>query len=385
MGDDPKRTPHRLHEPISESRALGRKVACAKRRALRTVRTVPAPHGRIVDGGPGDAVREPDATDPPARRSASAPRSDRRVAAAEPVDAARRAAPERPRPCLPDRGPARGRPQLHLSRRRRDAPTGWRSRSARLGVRRGRRRVVAAAELVRGRRAGGRDRPPRRDLEPDHHHLPRARGRLRLPPGARSRVLVVPGVGARRRPPRAGAAVRARRRTSSTSSPCAPSPAPRAAARSSRSRTIPAVRCHRRRTARTTSSIDLLHLGHDGRSEGRAAHAVDARRRPALPRRSSIAPSPDDVSLLQFPLTHIGGIVMFVMLPLALRARASCCMETFDPELAVDLIERHRGDVSAGGPPAILQAHVRGAGTSRPRRSEPCAAAARARPTSRPS
>lgn len=63
--------------------------------------------------------------------------------------------------------------------------------------------------------------------------------------------------------------------------------------------------------------------------------------------------APDDVSLLQFPLTHIGGIVMFVMLPL--RAGSSIVlMETYDPELAVDLIERHRV-TSAGGPPAILQ------------------------------
>src|SRR5262245_46929349 len=64
-------------------------------------------------------------------------------------------------------------------------------------------------------------------------------------------------------------------------------------------------------------------------------------------------PSPDDVSLLQFPLTHIGGIVMFVLLPL--RTGASVVlMETYDPELALDLIERHRV-TSAGGPPAILQ------------------------------
>ena len=62
---------------------------------------------------------------------------------------------------------------------------------------------------------------------------------------------------------------------------------------------------------------------------------------------------PDDRSLLQFPLTHIGGLVMFVHLPL--RSGASTVwMETFDPALAVDLIERH-AVTSAGGPPAILQ------------------------------
>jgi acyl-CoA synthetase (AMP-forming)/AMP-acid ligase II len=65
-------------------------------------------------------------------------------------------------------------------------------------------------------------------------------------------------------------------------------------------------------------------------------------------------PSADDRSLLQFPLTHIGGIVMFVMLPIA-HGSSTVFMDGFDPELAVDLIERHHV-TSAGGPPAILQA-----------------------------
>src|SRR5262245_36634201 len=65
------------------------------------------------------------------------------------------------------------------------------------------------------------------------------------------------------------------------------------------------------------------------------------------------AASPDDVPLLQFPLPHIGGVVMFIMQPL--RSGASVVlMETYDPALAIDLIERHRV-TSAGGPPAILQ------------------------------
>src|SRR2546428_3461150 len=65
-------------------------------------------------------------------------------------------------------------------------------------------------------------------------------------------------------------------------------------------------------------------------------------------------PSPDDRSLLQFPLPHLGGIVLFVMLPVA-HGSSTVFMETFDPELAVDLIERHQ-ITSAGGPPAVLQA-----------------------------
>ncbi len=63
--------------------------------------------------------------------------------------------------------------------------------------------------------------------------------------------------------------------------------------------------------------------------------------------------SPDDVSLLQFPLPHIGGVVLFIMLPLR-TASSGVLMETYDPALAVDLIERHRV-TSAGGPPAVLQ------------------------------
>ncbi len=63
--------------------------------------------------------------------------------------------------------------------------------------------------------------------------------------------------------------------------------------------------------------------------------------------------SADDRSLLQFPLTHIGGIAMFVLVPIATGASV-VLMDTYDPALAVDLIERH-GVTSAGGPPAILQ------------------------------
>jgi cyclohexanecarboxylate-CoA ligase len=64
--------------------------------------------------------------------------------------------------------------------------------------------------------------------------------------------------------------------------------------------------------------------------------------------------SPEDRSLLQFPLTHIGGVAMFIMQPLRWGS-STVYMDSFDPELAIDLIERH-GVTSAGGPPAILQA-----------------------------
>jgi cyclohexanecarboxylate-CoA ligase len=65
-------------------------------------------------------------------------------------------------------------------------------------------------------------------------------------------------------------------------------------------------------------------------------------------------PGPETRSLLQFPLMHIGGVVLFVQQPITLGT-STVFMETFDPELAIDLIERHRV-TGAGGPPAILQA-----------------------------
>jgi cyclohexanecarboxylate-CoA ligase len=68
-------------------------------------------------------------------------------------------------------------------------------------------------------------------------------------------------------------------------------------------------------------------------------------------------PSPGDRTLLQFPLTHIGGIVLFVMHQLR-HGSSAVFMETFDPELAVELIARH-AITAAGGPPAILQAMFR--------------------------
>ncbi len=68
----------------------------------------------------------------------------------------------------------------------------------------------------------------------------------------------------------------------------------------------------------------------------------------------ALRPSPDDCSLLQFPLTHIGGVTLFVQLQVT-HGSSVVCMDTFDPALAVDLIERHRV-TAAGGPPAVLQA-----------------------------
>jgi cyclohexanecarboxylate-CoA ligase len=63
---------------------------------------------------------------------------------------------------------------------------------------------------------------------------------------------------------------------------------------------------------------------------------------------------PDERSLLQFPLTHIGGVLLFVQLQIT-NGSSAVFMDAFDPELAIDLIERHRV-TGAGGPPAVLQA-----------------------------
>lgn len=63
---------------------------------------------------------------------------------------------------------------------------------------------------------------------------------------------------------------------------------------------------------------------------------------------------PDERGLIQFPLTHVGGIAMFVLIPIA-NGSSIVGMDGFDPALAIELIERH-GVTSAGGPPAIMQA-----------------------------
>jgi cyclohexanecarboxylate-CoA ligase len=66
-----------------------------------------------------------------------------------------------------------------------------------------------------------------------------------------------------------------------------------------------------------------------------------------------LPPRPDDRGLVQFPVPHIGGVVLFVVQQLR-HGTSAVFMETFDAELAVDLIERHRV-TGAGGPPAVLQ------------------------------
>lgn len=62
----------------------------------------------------------------------------------------------------------------------------------------------------------------------------------------------------------------------------------------------------------------------------------------------------DQVSLLTFPLTHVGGVAAAALGPVFHGGR-TVLLDPFDPERALDLIERE-GVTSAGGPTPILQA-----------------------------
>ncbi len=154
---------------------------------------------------------------------------------------------------------------------RRVQPRRGRVRGARGG--RGDQRLVAAADLARVDGARRRAGPARRGAEPDAADLPRARGRLRRAPDpgeAARRAVGVAGLrlrgdGARDRGRHArtrGARVRqapARRR-----------PVDPRAAGTGRGRAVPAGRRDGRPVA-----LDLLHVGHDRGSEGRASHRQD--------------------------------------------------------------------------------------------------------------
>lgn len=72
--------------------------------------------------------------------------------------------------------------------------------------------------------------------------------------------------------------------------------------------------------------------------------------------------NPDQVGILWFPLSHIGGIGAFGIGPVAYGTRA-VFLEHFDPEVALDLIEREQV-TSAGGPTPIVQALLAAKGFS---------------------
>lgn len=71
---------------------------------------------------------------------------------------------------------------------------------------------------------------------------------------------------------------------------------------------------------------------------------------------------PEDASLLQFPVTHIGGLAAFVLLPI-LKGSRVVYVDVWDPERALSIIESE-GITGAGGPPAILQGMLAAPGFS---------------------
>jgi acyl-CoA synthetase (AMP-forming)/AMP-acid ligase II len=77
---------------------------------------------------------------------------------------------------------------------------------------------------------------------------------------------------------------------------------------------------------------------------------------------AAVGPEEASVGILWFPLTHIGGICAFGMAPAAYGTRA-VYLEHFDPERALELIEREQV-TSAGGPTPILQALLAAPGFS---------------------
>ena len=269
-----------------------------------------------VDGVPRDAVASRDAPDPTSRRSTRAPRGHRRVATADPVDPARRPGPGGPRPSLPDRGPARRRPHLHVPRRRARAPIAWRWRSA----------VSASARATWSRgscRTGSRARRwRRRSIASGAVSNPIITIYREREVGVRraarrgSRVLVVPGmvrgVDHRELATRGAGSGAA---TSSTSLTVRADAGRRAArARVARGRSRRAA-CRRRRSARTTWRRSSTPPGR--RPTRRACCTPPSTLGAVLHYHAQLfPPRPTTCSLLQFPLTHIGGIVMFVMLPL---------------------------------------------------------------------
>jgi cyclohexanecarboxylate-CoA ligase len=57
----------------------------------------------------------------------------------------------------------------------------------------------------------------------------------------------------------------------------------------------------------------------------------------------------DDIALVAFPFTHVGGIIIGVFTPL-LTGSAAVLMETFTPQAATDLIRRHAITLANGAP-----------------------------------
>src|SRR5947209_2334672 len=208
---------------------------------------------------------------------------------------------------LSDRGPARGRAELHLRRPR--GPRGADDRCAtraRGAARRG--RLLAAPELVRGRRARGRDRLDRRRLEPDHRHLPRARDELRLPPGARAVRAAAPDL-------EHVLTVRAE-----------PGPGMRALEALERAPTAPT-------TPHGPHDVSMLFYTSGTTADPKGVlHTPSTLGAVIRFQAELLHPSPDDRRLLHFPLSHLGCTVMCAMRSSS-HGQITVSMESFDHEL----------------------------------------------------
>ena len=145
---------------------------------------------------------------------------------------------------------------------------------------------------------------PRRRAEPDPADLPRARGRLRRPPGGRQ--------AARRPAVWRGFDFEAMARRASEPTPTVSRCCIAANLLDGDVDALPAVPAAAEPFAPgvrpTAAALALLHVGHDRRPEGRAPHRQHGRRAPAYAMVDAFDLTADDRNALVFPFTHIGGI-----------------------------------------------------------------------------
>ena len=183
----------------------------------------------------------------------------------------------------------------------------------------------------------GSARPARCSAEPDAADLPRARAAVHPRRGAAAARDHPVGV-ARLRPRwrvatarRRGAARRARVSTAG----CSPATA-----------TLPdgdpGARCRTPPADAERGALGLLHLGHDRRPEGRAAHRHDDRRRCRVASSTRFELGESDRYPIVFPFTHIGGVGMLVVQ--LLSGAGAIVVEQYDAETYAAVAPRARRD-----------------------------------------
>ena len=104
-----------------------------------------------------------------------------------------------------------------------------------------------------------------------------------------------------------------------------------------------------RTRAQDAGALVLLHVGHHGRPEGRAAHRPhDPRQRAGHERAGSRSPTGDRNAVV-FPFTHIGGIGwLFSALAVGFP---TVYIERFDPAKTIALIQEHEVTMAGAGTP----------------------------------